>query len=236
MSGDSRRQLETLVDQKDALSVYFDALLREAPPVEEPAPAPVQTPAPVTTPVETPAVVAATYDDAAPQPADVRPAWGEGRFQAMLFKVAGLTLAVPLSELHGIRECDQEKVTSMPGHVAWYLGLMTYRGRQVPVIDTAQLVLPDERRSALTEDPFERIERVVFIGDGGWGLGCDQVNEVISLEPDEVRWRTERTRRRWLAGTVIKHMCALLDPGAFAQMLAAGARDMALQTEDGSGA
>jgi len=49
---------------------------------------------------------------------------------------------------------------------------------------------------------------------------------VLRLTPDQVRWRTERTRRRWLAGTVIEHMCALIDPPAFAEMLrTSGAAD-----------
>ena len=110
----------------------------------------------------------------------------------------------------------------MPGHAPWYLGLATYRDRSVPVVDTAQLVLPPDRLARLTTPPEERIRRIVFIDEGRWGLGCDEVAEVISLGRDEVRWRTERTKRRWLAGTVIDHMCALLDPAAFAEMLATG--------------
>lgn len=202
----------TLVAEKDALAVYFEALLRDEPatPVEvaEPPPAPVADTAAPVAPVQ-----------AEPEP---QPEWGANRFQAMLFKVAGLTLAVPLSGLSGIREWVQDEVTPMPGHAPWYLGLVSYRGHNVPVVDTAQLVLPADRLTRLTSPPAERIRRIVFIDDGHWGLGCDEVADVITLGQDEVRWRTERTKRRWLAGTVIDHMCALLDPAAFAQMLATG--------------
>jgi len=213
-----------LVDERNALQVYFDALLRDIP--DE---LPQETPVVVPTPVVAPASIAPPT----PAAAEV-PAWAAGRFQAMLFKVSGLTLAVPLVELSGVQEWGANKVTPLPGHVPWFLGLTLYRDRNVPVIDTARLVLPEDRRQRLGDAVGERLTRIVFIGDGRWGLGCDEVAEVISLEPDQVRWRTQRTSRAWLAGTVIEHMCALIDPSAFARMLATGAEDAGLElpTED----
>ena len=185
-------KLQALVAEKDALSVYFEALLREAPLELD-----TET---VTAPV------------AAPLLREGRPAWGDDTFQALLFKVNGLTLAVPLVELSGVQEWEDDKVTP-------------YRERTVPVVDTAQLVMPADRQANIR--PWqERLRHVVFIADGTWGLACDELAEVVTLRPDEVRWRTSRTRRRWLAGTVIEHMCALLDPPVFADVLASGLEDM----------
>jgi purine-binding chemotaxis protein CheW len=50
-------------------------------------------------------------------------------------------------------------------------------------------------------------------GKLGWhsGLIADGLSHVLMLEPDEVRWRSERSRRPWLAGTAIEAMCAILD-------------------------
>jgi purine-binding chemotaxis protein CheW len=110
---------------------------------------------------------------------------------------------------------------------------MNYRERSVPVIDTAQLVLPEDRLQRLVGEPQDRITRIVFIDEGRWGLACDQVDEVISLTQEQVRWRTSRTMRRWLAGTVIDHMCAIIDPPAFAEMLATGLEDAPDGTEQG---
>ncbi len=227
MSEQDRR----LVNERDALSVYFDALLHEetvTEPVREPLP--VQEP-PALAPVLAPPVlsVAETVEEpvveAAPPAVEPRPEWGEEPFQALLFKVWGLTLAVPLVELSGIQEWHADQVTPMPGHAPWYLGLMQYRDNSVPVVDTAHLVLPPDRLARLDTSAAERLGRVVFIGDGRWGLGCDSVAEVITLEPDQVSWRTSRAKRRWLAGTVIEQMCALIDPPAFAEMLATGIAD-----------
>lgn len=218
MSSESERHSRVLIGERHALNVYLEALLREIP-EDLPGEIPVAVPAPATvTPV--PAPVASEQ---------VAPRWGDGAFQAMLFKVCGLTLAVPLVELSGIQVWQAGKVTPLPNHVEWFLGLTPYRGRSVPVIDTAQLVLPENRRQVLAA-PADRLQRVVFIDDGRWGLACDEVAEVLTLQPDQVRWRTSRTTRRWLAGTVIEHMCALIDPPAFAQMLATGIEDAGLES------
>ncbi len=151
----------------------------------------------------------------------LRPDWATEAFQILLFKVAGLGLAVPLIELNGIVEWT-DAVTPLPGHADFYLGLLQHRDCSVPVVDPARLVLPAQQFAALTQDPRERVRRIVLIDEGRWGLACDQVSEVITVKPEQVRWRGRRTQRRWLAGTVIDHMCALLDTQAFARLLESG--------------
>lgn len=221
---DKQHDRRTLVDEREALNVYLQALLRDVPEADE-APPVEAPPAPVAPPVETPAPVVQEAPPAEPEPEPAPvPEWGRETFQALLFKVAGLTLAVPLVELSGVREWEADQVTAMPGHSPSYLGLVQYRERSVPVVDTARLVLPEDRL-ALLSDPLERLARIVFIEDGAWGLACDEVDEVLTLQPDQVRWRSSRTRRRWLAGTVIDHMCAIIDPPVFADMLATGIED-----------
>lgn len=176
-------------------------------------------------PVATPESVVVKQDQPEPESTEVetgKPAWAEHEFQAMLFKVAGLTLAVPLVDLNGVIEWDEEIITEMPGHADFYLGLMNHLGKNVPLVDTAKLVLPPDKLKLLAgDDPLARLSRVVLIHDNAYGLACDDVNEVIILKPEDVRWRTSRTQRRWLAGTVIEHMCALIDAREFASLLQA---------------
>jgi len=250
-----------LVDQKLAVSMFLDSLMREPEeelptvPLAETVPfekpvisVPILTPADIAvdlSPVEEeiavvpeviPEVVVETsievVQDVALAEAEQteteteiaggRPEWASEPFQVMLFNVAGLSLAVPLVELNGVVEWTGE-VTEMPGHSPFYMGLMTHLDKSIPVVDTARLVLPAEKLGQLAgDDPKERVKRVVLIDEHRWGLACDEVNEVITLEPDQVRWRSSRTKRAWLAGTVVEHMCALVDGKAFSAMLEDG--------------
>ena len=200
-----------------------EALAEPAPVIEEKA-EPVIIPEEVTPAIIEPERVEAEIKTPETEPELTplgMPEWAESDFQAMMFMVAGLTLAVPLIELNGIVECDLSEITEMPGSADFYLGLMTYLDKQVPLVDTARFVLPADKIKILAgDDPQERITRVVMIQDCQYGLACDEVNEVITLSPDSVRWRSQRTKRRWLAGTVIEHMCALIDANAFAELLA----------------
>ncbi len=233
----------SVVEQNRALSAYFESLLNDEAQLQPETPVPEvnATPEPIIEmPVIAPAmVVPVEVPDEIEQPlqqdvavhSDSTPEWAEQAFQALLFTTAGLTLAVPLAELSGIQVWHEEKVTPMPGHVPWYLGLMSYRDRSVPIIDTAQLVLPEERLARLSGDPAERIKRIVFIGGGQWGLACDSVDKVITLNHEQVKWRSSRTKRRWLAGTVIEYMCAIIDPPVFADMLETGLEDLPVELQ-----
>lgn len=92
------------------------------------------------------------------------------------------------------------------------------------------MVLPVKKQAELIdENPRERVKHIVLIDNYRWGLACDKIGEVITLQPDEVRWRSDTSSRKWLAGTVIDHMCALLNSEAFATMLLKGqsAEDLA---------
>lgn len=223
---ESRSHEQVMLDQQLALGAYLQALLR-------PPPAAVAEPDghAVAAAVPAGATAAEARPSGAPPAAEGAPAargtgtsacpdWARGEFQCLLFRVAGLTLALPLARLGGVLPWDGAAVTPMPNHQAWFLGLREHLGRRVRLIDVAQVVLPPDRRAALAPPGSGRLGNVILIGDGGWGLACDAVDEVITLSPDAVKWRSREGSRLWLAGTVIKEMCALIDTDAFAAMLA----------------
>jgi len=148
---------------------------------------------------------------------DGRPVWAQERFECLLFKVKGLTLAVPLVELGGIIKIDQEP-TPLFGQPDWFLGMLRSNDINVCMVDTAQWVLPP----ALIAKHPEAYKLIIRIHDSVWGLACNEVDRSISLAPDQVRWRTSLGKRPWLAGTVIDHMCALIDVAAFDRLLKEG--------------
>jgi len=146
------------------------------------------------------------------------PERGAEPFQCLLFKVAGLTLAVPLIKLKSVMPWS-ERIVETPNQTEWYLGLVQNHGTNVKVIDTALMVLPENRRALLSETLEDRFSHILLVNDGQWGLACESIGDVIWLSTDKVKWRKNKIRRPWLAGTALDYLCALMDTDAFATML-----------------
>ena len=143
-----------------------------------------------------------------------RPEWTERRFECLLFSVAGLKLAVPLMSLGAIYKIEKE-FTPLVGRAKWFMGLYHHLDRNVRVVDTAQWVVPERGNQQVRES----YKFIIRLGDSDWGMACDAVHQSIQLYPDQVKWRSERTKRVWLYGTVIDHMCALIDADALNALL-----------------
>jgi purine-binding chemotaxis protein CheW len=245
VSEELKRDAQAL--QAMARTVPAPAALAPPPaPVVAPAPAPAiaPTPAPIPAPalpvapvaeVVTPAAapVAAPVSAAPPPKADVvrtpapppppaqlgRPAWGEEPFECLLFDVAGLTLAVPLVCLGTVHSLQGLELTPIFGQPDWFLGMMSTHSGNLKVLDTARWVMPERYR----EEFRDHLKFVITIQGYDWGLAVHKVDRSIHLQPDQVKWRSQRTQRPWLAGTVIDHMCALLDVAALAELIRSGA-------------
>ena len=161
---------------------------------------------------------------AATQTPEPRPDWASEPFPCLLLKVQGLLLALPLVKLNRI--LPWEDPTLIPGYAPWLLGVLQQAGqaRNLKVVDTAALVMPERLSQIAPADP--EYQHIVMVGDGEWGLTCEDVSSIIHIDPAKVRWRTNRSKRPWLAGTVIEHLCALLDAERLAEMLSAGASDL----------
>ncbi|MDP2748521.1 CheW domain-containing protein [Pseudomonas sp.] len=148
-----------------------------------------------------------------------RPEWAQGPFECLLFDVAGLTLAVPLVCLGSIYPLEGQELTPLFGQPDWFLGILPCQAGNLKVLDTARWVMPDRYR----DDFREGLQYVISVEGYEWGLAVHQVSRSIRLDPNEVKWRSQRTQRPWLAGTVIEHMCALLDVASLAELIASGA-------------
>ena len=140
-----------------------------------------------------------------------RPEWAQSRFECLIFNVAGLRLAVPLITLGAIHRIDR-KFNALPHQSDWFLGILqTTAAGNIKVLDTALCVMPERYDPASRAD----LAYVITIHGYNWGLACHDVEQSITLEPDQVKWRTQRGKRPWLAGTVIDQMCALIDTDGF---------------------
>ena len=154
--------------------------------------------------------------DKAPVIAKTEPLpWSKSRFECLLFKVGGLKMAVPLVELGGIQKADKSNLTQLFGQPSWFMGVAQAHDMHIRTVDTALWVMPNHYQGDLKE----HFKFVIQLDRSDWGLACEVVAEAITLEPSAVKWRSDRSKRPWLAGTVIEHMCAILDVQGFIELL-----------------
>lgn len=147
-----------------------------------------------------------------------RPSWAAEPFECLLFDVAGLTLAVPLVCLGSIYSLAGQELTPLFGQPEWFLGILPSQAGNLKVLDTARWVMPDRYR----DDFRQGLQYVISVQGYEWGLAVHQVSRSLRLDPNEIKWRSHRGQRPWLAGTVIEHMCALLDVAELAELIATG--------------
>ncbi len=145
-----------------------------------------------------------------------RPLWAQSRFDVLIFKVAGLKLAVPLVSLGLIYPIDK-KFHALPHQSDWFLGMLRVPGGNIKVIDTARHVMPERYTPACRD----KLKFVITLHGYEWGLACHEVHKAMGMEPDAINWRTQRSKRPWMAGTVREHMCALIDTAGFHRVIEA---------------
>jgi purine-binding chemotaxis protein CheW len=94
------------------------------------------------------------------------------------------------------------------------MGLLPVKECNMRIVDTARVVMPERYDEAMRSG----YRYVITLNGSDWGLAVDQVANAVRLDPEQVRWRGQRSQRPWLAGTVVAHMCALLDAAQLAWM------------------
>lgn len=130
----------------------------------------------------------------------------QSRFECLLFSVASLKMAVPLVSLGAIVKIEN-KMTHLAGQLDWMLGLYQGATHQIRVVNTAKWVMPDQYKEEMSDE----YKYILTFNNSPWGLACHELYNAVSLERDEVRWRTQNSKRVWLAGTIVDQMCALMD-------------------------
>lgn len=167
-------------------------------PVEAPASPPASPPAP-----EVPA--GASY----PRP--------EKPFSALVIEAGPLTLLAPLADLGGVAPLDQLNIRPTPAHSPWYLGIADSKQGRVQLIDLAAIVTPADR-----EYEPDTARQVVFLANSRFALACRAIHGTRTIDPEQLRWRSERRRLPWLAGVDREKMATLLDLTALHGSLEAG--------------
>lgn len=213
-------KLTRLAEPASAIASYLDELLHTATDtalqegIREPEPEQVLDlkPEPI------PELISEPTPEPTPEPkpdvSESRPDWSEHPFECLIFTVAGLQLAVPLILLGAIHQVEED-IRPIPGSPRWYMGIYPGSGHNLRVVDTAEWIMAGR----VPANARENYRFVIRLDNSEWGLACDDVAQSFTLSPDDVRWRTSRSKRPWLAGTVIDQMCALVDVRSMAALL-----------------
>ncbi len=138
----------------------------------------------------------------------------EEQFQALFFELAGITFAVPLTQLGGIHKI--ERINTLFGKPPWFAGVMTQREVQINVVDTAKWVMPGKE---LEETDYTYL---ILLGNTNWGLACEKLQGTEWITQEQIKWRHREGKRPWLAGMVKEKMCALLHVDELVNLLTQG--------------
>jgi len=148
-------------------------------------------------------------------------------FQVLFFKVAGLTLAVPLVTLGGI--INLTRINHIMGRPDWYLGVQQHRESQLNVVDTGAWVMPEKYDHALAQQV--NYQYIVQLQDSAWGLACESLINTVKIKKSQVNWRQQAGKRPWLAGVVKSQMCGILNVDALIKLLSKGLDSQATPPE-----
>ncbi|NMH65580.1 chemotaxis protein CheW [Shewanella salipaludis] len=142
----------------------------------------------------------------------------DDEFQVLFFKVAGLTLAVPLVSLGGIVKI--EKINHIIGRPDWFMGVQSHRESQLNIVDTGAWVMPEKYDATLAQKVS--YQYLVMLEGSNWGLACESLVNAVKINKSQVNWRSKAGKRPWLAGVVREQMCGILHVQSLIGMLDAG--------------
>lgn len=92
------------------------------------------------------------------------------------------------------------------------MGTYEYEGRMTRVIDLGVLLIPKGKTRKIAP------RWLAIIRGRPYAFTC-QSHEKIEFNDSDICWRSEKTSRPWLAGTVIAKKCALIDLEAILPLL-----------------
>lgn len=135
------------------------------------------------------------------------PAWAVPRCQVLTFTLGSMQMAAPLDQLNGIIPMP-DRLTVLPGQSPWFMGLARNRDQNVQVVDLASVIQPQRRCGSEPKNANDS-HYILLIGEGQWGVQCDSISTVLTLEPQQVQWQRS-PHVDYILGTVIDQMHSVL--------------------------
>lgn len=128
--------------------------------------------------------------------------------ECKVFSIAGLNLALPLSNVKTILQ--QHEILPVNGK-GLHIGTINNNDEAIKVIDLTYLIMNGENEfDCASNYSGKRVDIILLKGSSvGIIYELELGNQIIS--PQHVRWRNATSDRLWLAGTVKQQGLSLLD-------------------------
>ena len=106
-----------------------------------------------------------------------------------------------------------EKITRIPLGAEAFYGLITLRELSIVVIDLFSLIA--EVNSIDIEQSMQHnthhINHVMVMDNGSYALACDNINQMITLNPEDIRWNRSSFCNPLFAGIVTEYLCPMVN-------------------------
>jgi purine-binding chemotaxis protein CheW len=137
-------------------------------------------------------------------------------FQALLFDINGLQLAIRTEDIKAILPWPETPLeqSQESSNIEAIIGFYNLAADQIKIINTAHIVLPIQHQRNIAIPSF-----MIVVGEGDWALSCHKINSVITLAPEDIRWRKNKGARPWLAGTSIEKSCSIVNFNGLVNLL-----------------
>lgn len=189
-------------DPADALASYFSELLQEP----EAACAEITVDQAARAVVSEHALNASNDAHVCPAAIETHPDWAAKPFEVLLLRLNHVQVAIPLLQIGMVCKIEND-VRRLANAPDWFLGLYPYKGKNIKVLDTSHL-LNDIPGSDSTASAYRYF---VTIAAEHYALTCMNIEKVVKLQVDMVRWRPSRESNAWNVGIIPSQMCILLD-------------------------
>lgn len=140
------------------------------------------------------------------------PEWGQQPFKSLLVKLAGMDLMIPAMTVSFIEKINR-KITRTPLEVEACKGIITLREKSIVVIDLLSLI--SENIASDDSTPLQVEENnfnyVLVMEEASYALACEDVSQMITLEPEDVRWNNAAFNNPMFSGVVPEYLCPIIN-------------------------
>jgi purine-binding chemotaxis protein CheW len=133
--------------------------------------------------------------------------------QFLMFKVGDNLLSMPLIKMSNVINWT-DSLTRLPNEPDWVHGILQHRDNKVRIVDSPAILQIGQHNA-------EKPSNILILEGESWGITCDAIENVITLEYDDIQWNLSAGNQMTL-GTIRDSLASLLSPRGIIERLQSG--------------